>query len=186
MIELLVMRHAKSDWSIGAADFRWLYNGSDAIGECFLSGDITPGGTVPWGYVPVGPSGADCCTYRLATDAQDPNPLYVMTTVQFGGGVLDTTNSDSDFVYDLCDNCPTDNNVDQADVDLDGVGDACDNCPADANGSQQDTDGDGLGDACDPVPLPEPHSTWMLLIGTLTLLLAARRRNAAASQSEGL
>ncbi len=169
------------DFSVGAADFRWLYNGSDAIGECFLSGEITPGGTVPWGYVPVGPSGADCCTYRLATDAQDPNPLYVMTTVQFGGAVLDTTNSDLDFVYDLCDNCPTDDNVDQADTDLDGVGDVCDNCLAEANPSQQDTDGDGLGDACDPVPLPEPRSPWLLLAGSLALLLAARRRNAAAS-----
>ncbi len=165
------------DFSIGAADFRWLYNGSDAVGQCFLTGEVEEfDGTVPWGYVPVGESGADCCTYRLARDPNDPNPLYVMTTVSFGGAVLDTTNSDEDFVYDLCDNCPATTNADQADGDLDEVGDICDNCPGLTNPAQQDTDGDGIGDACDPTPLPEPSAGIAIPIGALALGAGAGAR----------
>ena len=73
---------------------------------------------------------------------------------------------------DVCDNCLSRVNADQADADDDGRGDACDlcpalfaettldsdgddrgdicdNCPATANTSQLDGDGDGRGDACD-------------------------------------
>lgn len=80
---------------------------------------------------------------------------------------------------DCDDNCPLNDNADQADADADGVGtvcdlddttagtpatdldsdgdtipDAADNCPADANAGtpQVDTDLDGYGDACDENP----------------------------------
>ena len=67
-------------------------------------------------------------------------------------GNLDTTDCD--------DNCPEDENADQADTDGDGLGDACDNCPAVSNAGQEDTTeidaglgmGDGVGDACDACP----------------------------------
>ncbi len=38
----------------------------------------------------------------------------------------------------------------QTDTDADGVSDVCDNCPSVGNTNQADFDGDGLGDACDP------------------------------------
>ncbi|MFK7895356.1 MAG: thrombospondin type 3 repeat-containing protein [Myxococcota bacterium] len=171
------------NFSVGAADFRWLYNGSDPIGECFLTDPISQSGTVPWGYVPVGSSGADCCTYRLAMNATDPDPLYVMVTIAYGGAVLDTTNSDVDFVYDVCDNCPTMTNEDQEDLDSDGVGDLCDNCPITPNADQVDTDGDGLGNACDPSPVPEPSSLPMIGIGVLLLAALSGRRRAFESAS---
>ncbi|RJP73237.1 MAG: hypothetical protein C4532_04800, partial [Candidatus Abyssobacteria bacterium SURF_17] len=75
-----------------------------------------------------------------------------------------------DGIGDLCDNCPTLPNADQADSDGDGMGDVCDlwpndpendidgdgisgdvdNCPTTSNPNQADFDGDSMGDACDP------------------------------------
>ncbi len=40
--------------------------------------------------------------------------------------------------------------VGSPDIDGDGMVDACDNCPQDDNPDQADSDGDRLGDACDP------------------------------------
>ena len=62
---------------------------------------------------------------------------------------------DFDGLGDVCDNCPTLQNPDQADAELDGVGDVCDNCPAEANESQADSDDDGFGDPCDNCTLVE-------------------------------
>ncbi len=60
--------------------------------------------------------------------------------------------ADIDGILDADDNCPTDNNPNQADLDGDGVGDGCDNCPTIANPTQTDTNGDGIGDACQSAP----------------------------------
>jgi len=57
--------------------------------------------------------------------------------------------TDGDGVADICDNCPTVANADQADGDFDGIGDACDKCP---NDPENDTDGDGLCGDVDPDP----------------------------------
>ena len=59
---------------------------------------------------------------------------------------------DTDGVGDVCDNCPSHYNQDQANSDTDPYGNVCDNCPLVANPGQGDADGDGLGDACDPLP----------------------------------
>jgi len=60
---------------------------------------------------------------------------------------------DGDGFSNVCDNCPSVANPDQADADQDGVGDACDNCPETPNPDQLDLDGDGLGNACDNCPV---------------------------------
>jgi len=59
------------------------------------------------------------------------------------------TNSDGDFLGDVCDNCPMQVNPAQIDSDLDTFGDPCDNCPSEYNPAQTDTDDDGIGDACE-------------------------------------
>ncbi len=87
-------------------------------------------------------------------------------------GVVDT---DGDGVPDLCDNCPSVSNANQADLDNDGIGDVCDNCvdpdhdgfgnsgypmttcaldncPTVYNPDQADTDLNGIGDACEFTP----------------------------------
>jgi hypothetical protein len=63
----------------------------------------------------------------------------------------DQTDSDTDGLGDLCDNCPEDSNPGQEDMDQDLVGDLCDNCPEDSNPGQEDSDQDGVGDACEPM-----------------------------------
>ena len=52
------------------------------------------------------------------------------------------------------------------DSDSDGVGDLCDNCPNTANPDQADSDGDGAGDACDTDSglidvLTEKEKSWL-------------------------
>ena len=126
-------------------------------------------------YEPVGPVAADCCTYRAwDEEGNAAGPAYVRV-VELGGAQLDTTNSDNDQVYDLCDNCPDDDNFEQVDSDQDGVGDACDNCIDVVNPSQSDMDDDGAGDACDPTPAPEPGRALTLSLGTVLLASLARR-----------
>jgi hypothetical protein len=63
-----------------------------------------------------------------------------------------TGDADYDLVDDVCDNCPSVANANQADEDDDGVGDVCDNCPVHANTNQSDGDQDGAGDICDNCP----------------------------------
>jgi hypothetical protein len=87
--------------------------------------------------------------------------LFEYATVKYS----EITDSDSDGILDISDNCRNVSNTDQLDTDSDGVGDACDpdkdndsvsnnsdNCPFNANPDQLNTDGDSLGDACDDDP----------------------------------
>ena len=48
---------------------------------------------------------------------------------------------------DVCDNCPTVSNSNQADSDSDGVGNFCDNCDL-PNTNQADCDTNSIGDVC--------------------------------------
>lgn len=107
---------------------------------------------------------------RLILDADDP-PLHTAYVYVLGGtsrcgngdigtrsdGTLRSnpaaclplgSDTDSDLVIDIDDNCPLDPNPGQQDPDLDNVGAACDNCPALYNPDQSDQDGNGLGDHC--------------------------------------
>lgn len=52
-----------------------------------------------------------------------------------------------DFVGPTCDNCPENYNPDQRDVECDGSGDLCDLCPTIQQ--MQNQDGDGAADECD-------------------------------------
>ncbi len=61
----------------------------------------------------------------------------------------DTTDTDSDGIADIDDNCPDDYNPLQTDDDADGLGDVCDNCSDHYNPTQEDLDGDLVGDSCD-------------------------------------
>jgi len=93
-----------------------------------------------------------------------------------------------DGVGDVCDNCPSDLNSDQADFDTDGFGDVCedsdgdafvdavDNCPADFNPGQEDTEDTlviasrGSFDAVEPgagirVGSPNPYGGIGALLG---------------------
>jgi len=92
-------------------------------------------------------------TANFAVDVVAPSPVLL-------------SDSDSDGVPDVSDNCPTVANASQTDTDGDGVGDACDNCVNVANplvaanylalnpwatltGGQRDDDHDGFGNKCD-------------------------------------
>lgn len=55
--------------------------------------------------------------------------------------------TDDDGWGDVCDNCPSTANEDQADSDADGVGDLCDLCPG--FDDRLDTDNDNIPDHCD-------------------------------------
>ena len=63
----------------------------------------------------------------------------------------ETTDSDGDGVGDNAD-AFDDDASESTDTDGDGVGDNGDNCPADENADQADADADGFGDVCDPMP----------------------------------
>jgi hypothetical protein len=78
------------------------------------------------------------------------SPPSTSIDVFFAKVCLETSpDADSDGVGNQCDNCPEDDNRDQADRDRDEVGDACDNCPDNFNPSQRNSDGDTRGDECD-------------------------------------
>ena len=114
---------------------------------------------------------------RLFCSARDLGAPGYDTT--FGYGCVDAysaiatliTDTDTDGVDDLCDNCAGVTNPDQADIDHDAIGDLCDdcvdpdadgyaspgfpattctldNCPGIANPGQEDANNDGIGDAC--------------------------------------
>jgi cytosine/adenosine deaminase-related metal-dependent hydrolase len=73
----------------------------------------------------------------------------------------DQPDADLDGLGDLCDPCPSNEGdvcegPDPDDSDSDGVANDADNCPLDNNADQADADDDGKGDACDDCAQPNP------------------------------
>ncbi len=120
-----------------------------------LSGPYTGGAQGDRAVVDLTPYAGESALLRWVVDRGNTGAIYeVAVRVNGGpGGVADAG--------DLCDNCPSFTNAEQADADGDGIGDACedddgddlaafdDNCPLVANPEQADGDGDGVGDPCE-------------------------------------
>ena len=51
------------------------------------------------------------------------------------------------------------------DSDGDGIPDICDNCPSVANPDQADSMGDGIGDACRSISTPPQYVLWLTAFG---------------------
>ncbi|GMV41086.1 MAG: hypothetical protein AMXMBFR64_28020 [Myxococcales bacterium] len=105
---------------------------------------VAPYGEAPWGPVE---GWLDVFASWIWPSSGTQGPAWIRAELS-----IPATGADG--VGDICDNCPTVINGNQADQDEDGVGDACDNCPTTPNLGQEDADGDGVGDACEPVEPP--------------------------------
>ena len=77
--------------------------------------------------------------------------VFAVGSEHSGGGIVFrySNDLDNDEIENENDNCPNDQNPDQADTDNDNLGDACDNCLTISNPDQSDFDLDGVGDACE-------------------------------------
>ena len=94
----------------------------------------------------------------LANDDLDASDHFIVIADLALVGGVSQTDSDSDGIIDVADNCPNLSNSDQADFNLDGLGDACSDADLDGLTDElelqitnsdpliQDTDGDGLTD----------------------------------------
>jgi alpha-tubulin suppressor-like RCC1 family protein len=141
----------KSDGTLWA----WGYNGSGQLGLGDTTNGLSP--------VQVGPdhkwvliSAGGIHTTALKSDgtlwAWGNNYFGQLgdgTTIERHSPIQVGTDTDSDGIPDIIDNCPSVYNPDQTDTDGDDIGDACDNCPNVYNPNQADTDEDLLGDTCD-------------------------------------
>ena len=98
------------------------------------------------------------------------------------GDSYKSTDTDSDGISDICDNCIDTFNSDQSDVDYDGIGDVCDddidgdgitnendNCPSVANVDQADSDDDEIGDVCDTFNDPDKDGVLNLALDYIYL-----------------
>lgn len=123
------------------------------------SADTYPGGGDPWGAL------AYKQRFELVRNLCAGNEVTGMSCIP-----NDDTDTDSDTIFDIKDNCPIVANTDQLDWDHDGIGDACDDtdgdgamdsadkCPSLAAVSAgADADSDGWADECDNCPNLENH-----------------------------
>jgi hypothetical protein len=103
-------------------DFRWLYPGTPALGQCVLDQFLGSGGAEVH-YQPTGAPGWDCCTFQF--DGLDGAPSDVgQITAQIPVAGL-PPDADLDGFLDPCDSCAYRSNEGQDDADADGNGDAC-------------------------------------------------------------
>jgi len=104
-------------------------------------------------------------TYRVTAESFDDPDVQAVLVLTSRTVPSSAPDADQDGVPDAEDNCPLQENTNQADADWDGIGDVCDatdadgdddglpdtddNCPLIYNPSQADADWNGIGDACD-------------------------------------
>ena len=104
----------------------------------FLASELSPGGLM---------GGDEMRTANLEYEVyceEGSHQLQIITNV-----ASYPTLPDPDPLNNQCQNHPV-VTADDPDVDLDTVVNWLDNCPRDENADQADNDGDGMGDACDP------------------------------------
>ena len=124
-------------------------------------------------YDKIGVSQQPRYTYAIANFDKDEYSKNMKEQIDliistYYGDSYKSTDTDSDGISDICDNCIDTSNSDQSDVDYDGIGDVCDddidgdgitnendNCPSVANVDQADSDDDGIGDVCDTFDDPD-------------------------------
>lgn len=98
------------------------------VGDCVYSGPTNAGGNCAGSY---DPQTENLLSYSLKNcrDLLVPQQIAKMrsTLVNLRPYLFeyDSTDNDSDGVFDVADNCPEIYNPDQADADIDGYGDAC-------------------------------------------------------------
>jgi hypothetical protein len=124
-------------------------------------------------YDKIGKSQQSRYTYAISNFDKDEYSKNMKEQIDliistYYGDSYKSTDTDSDGISDICDNCIDTSNSDQSDVDYDGIGDVCDddidgdgitnendNCPSVANVDQADSDDDGIGDVCDTFDDPD-------------------------------
>lgn len=128
-----------ADMLIGSLHLPIVYSGANAGVLCAIPSYFTIG----YGIDGIGDLTGDGLSEIIV-----PSPMD--NTYASAGGRVDVysfNDSDGDFIFTMCDNCPVTPNSDQIDSDGDGYGDACDICPGFDDNAE--SDGDGVPDGCD-------------------------------------
>jgi hypothetical protein len=146
------------------ANFRWVYDGSDATGTCAISSAPSNGVAFQYQQSQPGTGGWDCCTWRF--DGVDGVVSEIGQIVLPNDGAPPPPDGDGDGILDPCDNCPAAANgplLGSCVAGAAGKGAAClDDAGCglggDCDPDQRDSDADGTGDVCDATPFADADS----------------------------